>query len=298
MSGKPSAIWEAIIFTIRPLRELEKWWGWVDMTFIVIIGITAGIGLFVEELRWLLTILAPSLIALLFLIATVRLMRPMVTVKYIRQAKKGSTIKNEKVKLSRLFEKRGDEIRNITFEHCEFSGPGFMAIISDSLELKGNHFRDVGVWAAEDIKDDRGIAYFLHCDFKYCDFHNMAVVLPKNAADKLKKSVGYQAMDNKNKKDEPDKIKDTKVKLDAEDVEKATGMEVTTPTELSNVDVNVTAKGVKEATGFKSTQVNRPVGLAAMTIVCSCGKPFGIATTGYKPDKATCPHCGKEHELS
>lgn len=80
---------ESLKYGFHPLRELEKWWGRVDMVIIIILGIMAGIGYFVDNLRWLLTILTPSLIALLFFIATMRLMHPVAVVKRIRQSKRG-----------------------------------------------------------------------------------------------------------------------------------------------------------------------------------------------------------------
>jgi hypothetical protein len=92
-------------------------------------------------------------------------------------------------------------------------------------------------------------------------------------------------------------IKDAKVRLDAKNADKATGMEVNTPAELNNIDVNVTAENVREATGFRSVQTNKEVGLFSATILCSCGKQFTYSSTGYRPSKVTCPHCGKEHEI-
>jgi hypothetical protein len=92
-------------------------------------------------------------------------------------------------------------------------------------------------------------------------------------------------------------IRNAKVKLDAKDTEKATGMEVTTPTELNNIRVDVTAENVKEATGFRSIQTNKPNALFTATIMCSCGKPFTYTSAGYKPPSVTCPHCGREHEI-
>jgi hypothetical protein len=93
-------------------------------------------------------------------------------------------------------------------------------------------------------------------------------------------------------------IKDVEVKMDAKNVEKATGMEVNRPAELKNIKVNVSAENVQEATGFKSIQTNREVGLFSATIICSCGKPFTYNSTGYRPTKVTCPHCGKETKLN
>lgn len=92
-------------------------------------------------------------------------------------------------------------------------------------------------------------------------------------------------------------IKDAKVKLNAKNADKATGMEVTTPTELNNIDVNVSAENVKEATGFRSIQTNKPNALFAATVICSCGKRFTYTSAGYKPKYVRCPHCGQEHEV-
>jgi hypothetical protein len=56
--------------------------------------------------------------------------------------------------------------------------------------------------------------------------------------------------DKPDEKDRPAIIRDAKVKLDAKNTEKATGMEVTNPTILNNIDVSVAAENVKEAVGF------------------------------------------------
>ena len=96
----------------------------------------------------------------------------------------------------------------------------------------------------------------------------------------------------------PTIIKDTNVKLDAKNVDKATGMEVTNPTELTNVKVDVTAENVREATGFKSIQTNKPNALFAATIICSCGKAFPYTSAGYRPSAVTCPYCGNEIKMS
>lgn len=91
-------------------------------------------------------------------------------------------------------------------------------------------------------------------------------------------------------------IKDTKVKLDADKVDKATGMEINNvPTELSNVQIDVEAKDVKEATGMKVISHNAPA-LYAHTVLCSCGKPFSYTSAAYEPSEITCPHCGKVYK--
>jgi hypothetical protein len=111
----------------------------------------------------------------------------------------------------------------------------------------------------------------------------------------LRKRRGLRGMEEE--KEELTIIKNAKVKLDAKNTDKATGMEVTTPTELNNINVNVTAENVKEATGFRSIQTNKPNALFAATIMCSCGKPFSYTSAGYKPSVIKCPNCGREHEI-
>ncbi|MBN1176345.1 MAG: hypothetical protein JXA51_01560 [Dehalococcoidales bacterium] len=93
-------------------------------------------------------------------------------------------------------------------------------------------------------------------------------------------------------------INDVRVELDTRNVDKATGMEVNGPAELKNISVNVNAENVREAVGFKSVQTNKEVGLFSATTLCSCGKRFTYTSTGYRPQKVTCPHCGKETKLN
>lgn len=112
-----------------------------------------------------------------------------------------------------------------------------------------------------------------------------------------KRKGGVTMPDEGKEQEELTVIKDTKVKLDAKNVDKATGMEVTTPTELNNINVNVNAENVREATGFRSVQTNKPNALFSATIICSCGKPFNYTSAGYKPSSVTCPHCGMEHKI-
>ena len=97
-------------------------------------------------------------------------------------------------------------------------------------------------------------------------------------------------------KEKPTVIKDTEVKLDAKDTEKATGVDITTPAKLDNVRVDVTAENVKDVTGFNVMAVNKEFALRAITIMCSCGHIIHSSTThGYKPT-IICPKCGMEYK--
>ena len=69
------ALWKFLLFSFKPLRHIEAVWGWVGVAimWLIVIGIIANtsIGIAEEWEHW--PIITASLIALLFLIAGVRL---------------------------------------------------------------------------------------------------------------------------------------------------------------------------------------------------------------------------------
>ena len=67
---------------------------------------------------------------------------------------------------------------------------------------------------------------------------------------------------------------------------------------MNNIKIDVSAENVKEATGFRSVQTNRPDALFTAKIICSCGKPFTYTSAGYKPPDVKCPYCDKEYKMS
>lgn len=96
--------------------------------------------------------------------------------------------------------------------------------------------------------------------------------------------------------EKPTIVKDTRIKLDAKDTEEATGMDISTPAELDNVKVDMTAENVKRATGLNVTAVNKEFAIGVRMIACSCGNIFSRVTThGYKP-VIKCPKCGREYK--
>lgn len=71
------ALCRFILFVFKPLRHVESIWGWVELIVQLLlmfgIGISAYIGIINKSNRYLLTIVALSLVTLLFLCAGVRL---------------------------------------------------------------------------------------------------------------------------------------------------------------------------------------------------------------------------------
>lgn len=84
-------------------------------------------------------------------------------------------------------------------------------------------------------------------------------------------------------------IRDTKVQVEAKDAEKATGMEVNRPAQLSNVSVSLSTSNVRNATGFSTNQ-----GLNTIMMSCSnCKQPIPIVYVGNaRPQNVTCCNCG------
>jgi len=87
-------------------------------------------------------------------------------------------------------------------------------------------------------------------------------------------------------------IKDSEFLTIVEKAQRAIGMEINRPAQLSNVKSELRVGNVQEAIGFSTNQ-----GLTAITILCSCNQSFSVAFVGTPPESAVCPHCGRKHEL-
>lgn len=89
-------------------------------------------------------------------------------------------------------------------------------------------------------------------------------------------------------------IKDSEFETKVESAERALGMEVNRPAQLSGVKSKLTVKSAKEAVGFSTNQ-----GLTSSFRTCPfCKNLFPFVYTGQRPKTATCPHCGKVHDVS
>ena len=86
-------------------------------------------------------------------------------------------------------------------------------------------------------------------------------------------------------------LKDSTFLTIVENAQKAVGMEINRPAELSNVKAELRARNVQEAVGFSTNQ-----GLTTILILCGCGRRISKAFTGPPPPVITCPNCGRTHE--
>ena len=89
-------------------------------------------------------------------------------------------------------------------------------------------------------------------------------------------------------------IKDTKVELDAEKVDKATGIEINKPTEMSNVHLDMKLHDVKEGIGIKS---GLPLNVV-MTTCKRCGTPLPSISFGVSATSVKCNKCGEVNEIN
>jgi hypothetical protein len=88
-------------------------------------------------------------------------------------------------------------------------------------------------------------------------------------------------------------IRDTAVKVDADEVDKATGIEINKPTEMSNVRLDMKLHDVKEGVGIKSGQ---PLNVIMAT--CKrCGNPLSHVSFGTPGTNIKCNQCGEINEL-
>jgi hypothetical protein len=100
----------------------------------------------------------------------------------------------------------------------------------------------------------------------------------------------HQALQNKTL--EPFIIKDSEFLTVVEKAQRAIGMEINRPAQLSNVKSELRVGDVQEAIGFTTN-----LGLTAITIVCSCNFPFSKTFVGTPPEFVNCPHCGRKKKL-
>ncbi len=83
-------------------------------------------------------------------------------------------------------------------------------------------------------------------------------------------------------------IKDSEFLTIVEKAQRAVGMEVNRPAQLSNVKSELRVGNVQEAIGFSTNQ-----GLTASILSCSsCNQIFPAAFVGAPPEYVKCPHCG------
>lgn len=102
----------------------------------------------------------------------------------------------------------------------------------------------------------------------------------------------HQAIQNRTL--QPLIIKDSEFLTIVEKAQRAVGMEVNRPAQLSNVKSELHVGDVQEAIGFSTNQ-----GLTASILSCSsCNQPFPAAFVGSLPEYVVCPHCGHKQKMN
>ena len=97
-----------------------------------------------------------------------------------------------------------------------------------------------------------------------------------------------------NKTIQPLVIKDSEFLTIVKKAQRAVGMEVNRPAQLSNVKSELRVGNVQEAIGFSTNQ-----GLTGCILSCSsCNQLFPAAFVGSPPEYVQCPHCGHLQKMS
>jgi len=103
-------------------------------------------------------------------------------------------------------------------------------------------------------------------------------------------------------KDKDDKqaniIKDTEIKARVKHAKEAVGADFEGAYELENVKVKLDAENVEQATGARFKSSNGSTPMTSMIMSCSnCGKIFPKVFTGHLPEETACPHCGHMNKV-
>ena len=154
------------------------------MRLLLGIVISEGIGISIEDARWLLTIVTPCLIAVLFLVAGVRLQQRLSSIDDLAKIKSGDIVKNKTINVSLLFENRERNIVDgVTFNRCTLKGPCLVIIKGETrLSYCGLWGRGIAKYLMKAEKGRRydGIGVFVNCSFEHCRLENIAWLLPND----------------------------------------------------------------------------------------------------------------------
>lgn len=140
--------------------------------------------------RWPLVVAYPAILfMILFLVAGLRLQYRLYNLDQLDNIKQGDTVKNRDINVSALFEKRERNILdNVTFNRCTLKGPCLVAVKGETNLIRcgfwGGDLSEHLILADKNRKYD-GIGVFVHCNFEYCRFENIAWLLPSNLYQKF-----------------------------------------------------------------------------------------------------------------
>lgn len=162
---------------------------------VTLVGLLAPSPLPASVPRWLLVIVYPTVVVVILLfIAAVRLQFRLSLLIGPKHLRPGDIIKDRDLNLSLLLQLQKDIfIKNITFEHCKFRGPCTVTVLGN-IELTGCGFRsgqkiEDMIIEMNEVRQFGGIAAFVHCKFRYCEFHDISWLVNKIIADQLRKNT-------------------------------------------------------------------------------------------------------------
>jgi hypothetical protein len=185
------------------------------------------------------------------------------------------------------------EINGI-FERCykAVENMGFAVVALEKPKLIEAHKRDNLIKVSCSARADK-VNVFIQSDSVWITTIIDVFGSNQRNLDRLEKTIRTESITKEND-GEAVIIKNTKIHVEAKDAEKAIGMEVNRPAQLSDVDVSLKVENVKNAAGFSTNQ-----GLTGMMIFCSkCNQPIPIAYTGNAcPQSVKCRNCGADNNV-
>lgn len=141
--------------------------------------------------RWPLIVAYPTiLLAVLFLIAGLRLQYRLSAFDQLANIKEGDVVRDKDINVSLLFQKKKSYfLSNVIFIKCKLRGPCLVVV-------KGNNeFSSCGFLGASSLSESlieaqenrkySGVGVFVHCKFQYCTFENIAWLASKEWCDKM-----------------------------------------------------------------------------------------------------------------
>ena len=187
---------------IHPIRKSEEVVGVLGLivTSLIVFGlVSAGVvgwlapsPLPEPSPRWPLIVAYPTiLLAILLLIAGLRLQSRVSAIDQLANIKSGDTVKNKDISVSSLFGKsQGNFLGNVTFRNCKLSGPCLVMLRGHNKMVRCQILRASGdlseyLIEAQGNRKYSGVGAFVHCEFQYCTFENIAWLLPKKLCDKF-----------------------------------------------------------------------------------------------------------------
>ena len=190
---------------IHPIRKSEEVVGVLGLivTFLIVFGLVGAgvVGWFAPSPlpepspRWPLIVAYPTiLLAILLLIAGLRLQYRLSALDELANIKEGDVVRGKDINVSLLFQKlQNIFLANVTFKNCKLRGP-CVVVVKGNIELDGCGFRggahlEESLIEAQNNRKYSGVGAFVHCKFQYCTFENIAWLIPNELRDKMLRQI-------------------------------------------------------------------------------------------------------------